>query len=275
MPKSRGRVTSTAPVQDHQGIFRGALESIISHVIRFEGVHSHAIYQSDKQMAETLSDRMDYASWLDMWDEIIEPTELIVVPYQDVPHAKNNIISDFLSRIGQKQESFDIRRYEVDENKRLSVEIVELKKKLNKTKRGKSEERTTNVLLSKLDAAIGSGKKYSIDNNLKQSIMTDLSSSNARLLARYGDKSTASFFPIQTTPGKDPVGVSESELSRVEAEYARLRSTIYAKLLFFKLEVARRLRNRSPLLYAIARNAFLFVVRIFQFSESNLRDKRR
>lgn len=38
------------------------LESIISHVIRFEGVHSHAIYQSDEQMAETLSDRMDYAS---------------------------------------------------------------------------------------------------------------------------------------------------------------------------------------------------------------------
>ena len=27
MPKSRGRVTSTAPVQDHQGIFRSALHS--------------------------------------------------------------------------------------------------------------------------------------------------------------------------------------------------------------------------------------------------------
>lgn len=141
-----------------------------------------------------------------------------MVPYQDVSHTKNNIISDFLSRIAQKHESFDIHRYEVDENKGLSVEIVELKKKLNKTTRGKSEERTTNVLLGKLDAAIGSGKKYSIDNNLKRSIMTGLSSSNARLLACYGDESTANFFPIPTTPDEHPAGVSESELSRVEAE---------------------------------------------------------
>ena len=76
------------------------LESAIPHIIRYEWTMGRKIYESDRQIMETLLPVMDYNRVIDLWEKIIIPISIKLKEYNRQKFPQQNVVLDFLEQIG-------------------------------------------------------------------------------------------------------------------------------------------------------------------------------
>ncbi len=232
------------------------LESIIAHSIRYGGLTPHHTYESDEQIVQMDLPRMDYARTLEFWKNIVDPLEIIAVPYSKGLANGQDTIADFLGHLGLEPSDFVFPGLGHDEHRSLSAEIIEFKKILNRRPKSKNEERVTHFILNKLDDEIGSRRKYKIDPVLKQWVMSSLQHSNDLLADIYGESPGKPFFPSPETEKTLDKKSLPVDIAAIEDEFKRMRRTPQITILYIRISAARYLRKHSPFIHAVLRRIF-------------------
>lgn len=199
--------------------------SAISQTIRIEGlIGDKKLYQNDRQFFELMKPLLMYSRLLDVWADILNPSSFIIVPYIKNSLYKNSSISDFLYRIKLNDINLPYASEDVQVNKSLTREYIEVKKKLNKNRNGKNRERVIIRCLEKLSESSTEGSHYILSDEVKEELCSFVKLENSRLKSRY--KIDNSFFKIRMG---DNASYSVNDKTVDEAmikfniEYGRLR----------------------------------------------------
>jgi len=173
------------------------LESAIGHIIRYEGLLGQKVFENDEQITQLLAPHLDYLRLVNLWQEVMEPSEFSVVPYEREALAGGDTAQDFLVRTkldtALKVDESIPRKLE---NQSWGAECIELKKTLNRLPKSKAQERSVIEILNQMEAKGGfSGTRFSISPSLKEKVWDEHKSDN-RLLAQAYGAPTGSFFSL-------------------------------------------------------------------------------
>lgn len=226
------------------------LDSVIAHAIRYEGLSKNLQYQSDEQMVDLLMPRLDYSALLEIWENIIAPNKLQVIPYEKEEIVDGNIISDFIKRTALNEDLGQTSNQFPEEHESLSCEFIELKKKLNPKIKSKTEQRAINIILTKLNEETGSNAKYRMKPDLKKEVLAKMKESNKNLTNKYGEGKTRFF---AKTPDTEKL-TQEPNIKKTEQEFYKRWQSPHTRWLLVKLETKRILRNRAPLVHTLTKN---------------------
>lgn len=227
------------------------LESAIGHIIRYEGLLGQKVYENDEQVTQILAPHLDYLKLVHLWQEVMEPAEFSVVPYEREVLRGEDTAQDFLVRTGldailKLDESIPRKL----ENLSWSAECLTIKKALNATPKSKVRERTAIDLLNAIDLDKSLPRtRFSIAPSIKEQVRERHKEDNRLLAQDYGGP-TGSFFSLPDTP--DPPGAPVDPaavfalLCRFEKAYyspwRRFSETVHALKGFF--------RNHFPAVHA-------------------------
>jgi hypothetical protein len=239
------------------------IDSNIPHLIRYEGLLKHPVYQNDAQTVNELAPYLDYAPMLDMWEQTFGTSQISVIPYER-DHLKNgDIVADFMERIGADHEVPSFKAKETNEHASLSLEFIVLKKALNGFPKSKAEERTIIDILTDLDKKMGSRRKYKIDAALREELLNLVADQNRSLAQKYSGNGPEFF----SGSAGSSVVLSDANSNGVflEEEMAALIAfdnayySLATGLKRFRFRTAAFLRRRCPSLHAVARRILLFL----------------
>src|SRR4029078_10728175 len=108
------------------------------------------IYQDDRHFFELMKALLKDAALLDIWADVIKPSAFTVIPYTKSSLYKGSSISDFLRRTGLENMRFPFAKVDIQVNKSLTREYLEVKKVLNQSPRSKNTERVMIRCLERL-----------------------------------------------------------------------------------------------------------------------------
>ena len=222
------------------------LESAISQVIRYEGLIGKKIYQDDYQFFELMKPVLDYDSLLSQWVNILNPKELICIPYHRDCLFGGNSVSDFIKRLGLVDEELNKNAMDYSEHDSLAREYIELKKILNKDVCSKSEEWVRIHCLNRANDKNNSGKKYHVSEDLYRKIQEFYSTINVNITNKYIKKGK---FGISIMEDRLNT-VSDSEIAKATEVYNKEYSSLSAKLKRIEVDVKIYMRTNFKILHA-------------------------
>jgi len=231
------------------------MDSNIPHIIRYEGFLGKTVYQNDEQIIKYLEPHLDYAAMLDMWEKIVEPSKMTVIPYERDRLVGNNTIKDFLSHTDLIRNSLDFSWMGKEEHGSLDRRYIWLKKELNKIKKQKTEERVIVSCLNKINSRLDSLQSYKIHPSLKKAILSNCKKINITLAKNFG-KSDQEFFNsnhLLLSSSESEQNVSSEERREAIIAFCNLYFSYETSWVRFKIKVASFLRNKHPLLHALIR----------------------
>jgi len=162
------------------------LESAISQTIRISGLISRKqLYQNDEQFFQMIKPLLKYNFLLSAWSEILNPRQIIAIPYERNNLRNNSTIDDFLARAGLNGLDFPYGTVSLEVNSSLTREYVEVKKILNRTKRSKVSERVIIECLQKLSNTGKFSRTYQISTGLSGQVSEFVSDENAEINRRF------------------------------------------------------------------------------------------
>lgn len=217
------------------------LSSAVSQTVRIERLISDShIYKDDCQFFELMKPLLMYSKLLNIWDDTINPTSFTIIPYIKYTLYKNSSISDFLYRAGLDNIHFPYASVDVQVNKSLTREYIEVKKILNKSPRGKNTERVIIRCLERLSELSQESSRYELGEEVMREINSFVRMENAELKARY--QIDSSFFERSEKDSKHHQ-LSEADVARAmsmfKQEYSRPRYRVlwlnYATRAFLRL----------------------------------------
>ena len=228
------------------------LESAIGHIIRYEGLLGQRIYESDEQISALLAPHLDYLQLVSLWQEVMQPFQFSVVPYEREALRGEDTAQDFLARTGLdavlKLDGSIPRKLE---NQSWSAECIELKKILNLKPKSKVKERSIIEILNRVNAKGDFPKtRFSISSDLKDRVWEQHKADN-RLLAQTYGAPTGSFFMLPEKHDDAPAAVPAANtmfavLRQFERLYYAPTRVVPDSLHFLK----GFFRNTFPTLYA-------------------------
>ena len=219
------------------------LASAVGQMVRIDRLISeNRIYQNDRQFFELMKPLLMYATLLDVWVDVIKPSSFMVVPYTRNTLYKGSSISDFLQRTDLAKINLPYASIDIQINKSLTREYVEVKKILNRTPRGKNTDRVIIQCLERLSEKSREGTRYNFPSDLEHEVELLVAPENARLNERYRTDNL-SFVARGPEQDRDQKPLSEEDVSRAmaafEREYRRPRyrllSLNYASRAFLRL----------------------------------------
>jgi hypothetical protein len=237
------------------------MDSTIPQIIRYAGLMKQSIYENDAQTMDLLAPHLDYATLLGLWEKIIKPSEMTVIPFERDHLTGGDTVTDFINRIGVADCITSLKSKETREHASLSREFILLKKTLNRIPKNKTEERTIIGILTDLDIKMGSNLKYEIAPELNAKLTDRMSSTNKTLARQYGGNGPVFF----STPGGSkklssdthPNGVSLEDGMAAVIAFDNTYVSFTTALKRFKIASASFLRRNCPPLHALARRIFL------------------
>lgn len=162
------------------------LASAISQTVRIEPlIKSQPIYHDDYQFFELAKPVLRYCSLIDIWVEYLRPLEVMVIPYERKLLYRMSSIADFLCRAGLEKVNLPFGDEELQVNKSLSWEYIEVKKILNRIPKSKNDERVIIKSLERLSARTGNVKPYRISRELSREVEEFVAQENIDLNERY------------------------------------------------------------------------------------------
>ena len=163
------------------------LASAISHTIRIDGLISNKrTYENDMQYFEMAKPILKYSVLLNIWADTIKPSSFIVVPYSKKQLMGGSSVSDFLYRAGLSGFKFSYGDMQMQANKSIAVDFIEVKKVLNLSPRSRHTERAYISCLERLSVASKFGSEYVLDNIVQRDAESFVAEDNARLSKLYG-----------------------------------------------------------------------------------------
>jgi len=163
------------------------LASAISHTIRIDGLISNKrTYESDIKYFEMAKPILKYSALLNIWADTIKPSSFIVVPYSKKQLMGGSSVSDFLYRAGLSGFKFSFGDMQMQANKSIAVDFLEVKKVLNRLPRSRHTERAYISCLERLSMSSKFGSEYVLDNILQRDAESFVAEDNAILSKLYG-----------------------------------------------------------------------------------------
>jgi hypothetical protein len=219
------------------------LASAVGQMVRIDRLISdNIIYQNDRQFFELMKPLLMYATLLDVWADVIRPSSFMVVPYTRNTLYKGSSISDFLQRTDLGKINLPYASVDLQINKSLTREYVEVKKNLNRIPRSKNTDRVIIRCLERLSEKSREGTRYNFSSDLEHDVELLVAPENARLNERYRTDNL-SFVARGPEQGRDQKPLSEEDgiraMAAFEREYRRPRyrllSLNYALRAFLRL----------------------------------------
>jgi hypothetical protein len=218
------------------------LASAASHTVRIERlIPGSPVYQNDRQFFELMKPLLMYATLLEIWEDVVRPSSFMVIPYAKGTLHKGSSISDFLWRAGLETIGLPYASADIQINKSLTREYIEVKKILNKTPRSKNAERVIIRCLERLSESSKESTRYTFSEDICRDLESFVATENARLNERYR---TDNLSFVARSPEHDQhlKPVSDEEVARAmvafEQEYRRPRyrllSLNYAARVFLR-----------------------------------------
>ena len=237
------------------------LESAIGQVIRYEGLLGRRIYENDNQLADLLAPHLDYAAILDLWRDILNPAQLTVIPFERTALKDGDTVADFLQRL-------DLRSFspspatKTGERHHASWgrDTLTLKKILNRIPKTKTAERTIVALLNDQDRHCGNHRRLRLDHGLRFAIREKYAALNRKLADQYGVRGTSFFGETdQASPAdREPLQTPDETIAALIAFETRY-FTLSRFLRYTMLQLKTYLRNKMPVVHAMARRARLYL----------------
>lgn len=216
-------------------------DSALGQIIRYERILGPKdIYQSDEQVFDLLQPYLDYAQWVDLWREIIQPDQFDIIPFTPDELAGGDIVTDFLQRLGIADNRLVANVIKTEENVGWDHSLVELKKEINKKPRSKTMERMTITYLDEMNARITHRQKYKVSSDLSARIKSFCEQKNKALPVSLVLKSSA----------QDVVPFDNARMDKLRQEYKAQIFSLRSVYLYLKLGLGASLRSKMPELYA-------------------------
>ncbi len=160
--------------------------SAVAQTVRTAGLISkNNLYQNDAQFYKLMKPILNYPKMLDLWDSLISPESLEVIPYNKDTFLGMSVVADFVERIGINNYKYLYSELDLNINQSLSAEYIEVKKVLNKVKKSKNKERVIISCLEFLSKEHGSGIRYHVDKKIQHEILKLAKQDNSILNARF------------------------------------------------------------------------------------------
>lgn len=126
-----------------------------------------------------------YSQRLDIWRDVLRPMELRVVPYVRERLYEKSSVTDFLKRCGIEFGFAKEIAAKSTVNKSLSREYLEVKRRLNRRPKGRTEERVVLRCLRNLSRESQLGSTYRVDPDVVRDIEEYVAEDNAKLSLQY------------------------------------------------------------------------------------------
>lgn len=225
-------------------------ESVVAHIVRYEGLFKENIYENDNQMLALLWPHMDYAKILGQWKNVLNPNHITVLPYNKDSLFKGDIVSDFLENISVslKQTAGGFQ----EEHKSLDRRYIEVKKLLNKQARSKADERVVNWCLDSLNNNLDYITNYRVDDRLRDKILERCAQSNAWLLENFSKEDQESFF-VNENRDDNAKSIIYEDIELSLREFYRLYNSFMAKLVRIKVQVIPFIRKNFLSFHVLAK----------------------
>lgn len=226
------------------------LASAVGQTVRIQRLISNQVlYENDKQFYEMMKPLLMYSKLLDVWSETLKPQNFTVVPYVRETLYKKSSISDFLHRAGLDHIQYPYATPDVQVNKSLTREYLEVKKLLNRTPRGKTSERVIIHILETLSETSDMSSDYCLDPAIAQQVEILCEQDNQRLNNVYqveGSAFKARGKTVSLGPSLEEVRIAAAKL-RFEEEYYSLGG----RMLWLNFAVKAFLRSYCRPLHAL------------------------
>lgn len=162
------------------------LASAVGQAVRLEGLIGKTVYENDRQFFETWKPLLRYARLLECWADVLRPHDLTAVPYVREKLYRKSSVADFLRRSELDHLDFPLASSQWDVNQSLTLEYIEVKKRLNKQPKSKNAERVTIACLNRLSRQSTMGISYRLDEDVVLDIEAFVADDNQKLTQDYG-----------------------------------------------------------------------------------------
>lgn len=237
------------------------LSSAIAHTIRIERlIRPRPIYVSDQSFFEMAKPLLRYCTLLDIWNDYLQPQEIIALPYDRAQLKGSNSITDFKYRSGLNKLNLPEKLERLRVNLSLTREYVEIKKQLNKKPRSKNEERVIINCLVRLSKLSQHPSTYLLNGDIVDQLRDFVSNDNTILNERYIaenhhlDYATSSFIKRQ----EQILPLTEKDLAVAWNNFQREYNSMHTKLARLDYAVRSFLRSKFKPLHAILHQAKRF-----------------
>lgn len=221
---------------------RDWLASAAAQTIRIQRLISEQpIYRDDEQFFELMQPLLMYSKLLDIWSDIVRPVNFTVVPYVRESLYKKSSISDFLYRTGLDHIHYPYASHDVQVNKSLTREYLEVKKRLNISPRRKTSERVIIHLLEKLSEKSDMPSEYYLASEISKQVEILCDQDNKRLYDAYQiDRVT--FDPSRKETPVESV-LTEEQVTAAMLRFEKQYYSLSGRLLWLEFAIKAFLRN--------------------------------
>jgi len=237
------------------------MDSAINQTIKYGGLlDDGAARWPTEILVEKYAPRLDYARCLDAWAQAFPSATVKVGVYERGQLNDHGIVEDFFSLIrlpsdGLKREVFN----DAERNFRLSRDVLEVKRILNRVERPKYEERVLAACLRDISAEMGNANDDwpLLTTAQREALAQKFASSNADVARRYLGRDDGILFK-EPNPSAQPENEAYPGL-RIEAALEiimradRYMSSFSVRLQMFRHWAAEILRKNVPVLHGFAR----------------------
>ncbi len=138
--------------------------SAVSQTIRIERLISKKrVYLNDNQFFELMKPLLNYSFILQVWRDTIKPKNMTLIPYEKSQLYGGSSVSDFLMRINLDHLDFKYSDNKLIVNSSLNLDLIEVKKILNRVPRNINQERLIINCMEKLSKKYPQKSEYSLN----------------------------------------------------------------------------------------------------------------
>jgi len=210
------------------------------------------VYESDRSFFELSKPLLRYGRRLDLWERHLRPSTFEVVPYRASALHQGDAVSDFRKRLGIEHSSPEPDRDRLT-NESLSVECLEVKKRLNRNKLGKDREMVAIDILLRMSAASTYGRSYHVDDEVVEDLVRWVAVDNEALSGRYLPAGQV-LDAMEGYSGGSRVP-DEKDIRKAQVQFEESFNQPSARLKVLRSKARRYLRRRSPALFAALQQA--------------------
>ena len=238
------------------GYFRSPedwFESAVSQIIRYAGLLGKNVYESDEELFSLFKPHLDYPKLLTLWHEIIEPEQMMILPYERDRLENQDIVQDFCKRIGSDCRSLNFETLKHKTHSSLDKRYIAVKKQLNEKPRTKTQECVMIECLDRLNARLPRIEKYQIDNDLREKLDEHCRSYHEWMSGNYGQNGQP-FFQKKKHSSEKQSTLADEEIQQAVKEFNALYRSWPMTILRLKVGAKSFLRNKHPRIYAFVKN---------------------
>ena len=246
------------------------VNSAINHIIKTEGLVGRPLFQSVDAFLNLIHPRLDYHAVLAMWAKEFGERNIIVAPYEKAQFKNGDLFDDFLERIGiASADGFDRPPRSVEtENVRLSRDVLEVKRILNRVPKKKYEEQAIIKALQQVTLEMGDCSSHEVHyfgprERLK--LLRRYESGNKAVAIQYLGRENGRLFlepwPDSDEPWEPYPGLSVEKAVEILFRLQRKLNSRPLRWDYLRFASGRWLRQHALWLHALLRPLYRLLVR--------------